>query len=133
MRKLIAGAAVALSIVAGSIVGLASPAAAATPYSNCDPGWVCFYTEQNGGGSMCTWPGNDHDWKTGDDIRSWATTKNVKSVANRGLSETYTGVAYYADPDYITRMGCTPRGGSGNLKGTYKLRSHLWVTGRCAN
>lgn len=131
MRKLVTGTAVALSIVLGSALGLAAPAAAAAPYSDCASGYVCFYTEQNGGGSKCTWFDNDNDWTSGNITCSWATTSNVRSIANKGKSKDFTGVAYFSEAYYGNRQGCTPQGGSGNLRGNYKLRSHKWISGSC--
>jgi hypothetical protein len=127
MRKIISGTALSLTAVLGTALGLAVPGVAAAAYSNCASGYVCFYTEQNGGGSKCSWYADDPDWTTGSIKCSWATTSNVRSIANMGTSKSYVGVAYYSGANYGSRMGCTRQGDSGNLRGDYKLRSHKWL------
>jgi Peptidase inhibitor family I36 len=100
-------------------------------YSDCPAGDVCFYTGQNGTGSMCKWSVADPDWTSGSIVCSWATTHNVKSVYNHGTSSSFSGVRYYTQTNYNGSIGCTRQGGQGNLAGTYQLRSHQWVTGHC--
>jgi hypothetical protein len=98
---------------------------------SCNSGNVCFYTGPDGTGSRCMWSNADSDWATGTDVCSWALTTNVKSIWNRGTSTSYTGVAYYKQTGYTDRVGCTRQGRSGNLAGTYKVRSHRWISGSC--
>jgi Peptidase inhibitor family I36 len=98
---------------------------------SCNTGNVCFYTGPDGTGSRCMWSVADSDWATGTDVCSWALTTNVKSIWNRGTSSSYTGVAYYKQTGYTDRVGCTRQGASGNLAGTYKVRSHRWISGSC--
>jgi hypothetical protein len=75
--------------------------------ANCTAGNVCFYTGQNGTGSMCKWSNADNDWTAAPVICSWAKT------------------------NHVSRIGCTRQGVQGNLAGTYQLRSHEWTTGSC--
>jgi hypothetical protein len=98
---------------------------------SCNTGNVCFWTGPDGTGSRCTWSGADPDWATGSIVCSWALTQNVKSVWNRGTSSSFTGVRYYLQTNYTSPIGCTRQGQSGNLAGTYKLRSHKWISTSC--
>lgn len=128
MHKIVKSAAVSLALGLAATLGLAAPAAAAPrAYSDCPSGNVCFYTEQNGGGSRCQWDLDDPDWTTGTYKCSWATTSIVRSIFNNGKSTKLVGVAYYSAANYSSRMGCTRQGAAGNLSGTYKLRSHKWL------
>ncbi|MBB1242134.1 peptidase inhibitor family I36 protein [Streptomyces durbertensis] len=121
---LAAGAAVAAS----AAVLMAPGTANAASYSDCKKGNICFYTGSNGTGHMCQWDGNDSDWRGGGITCSWAGTHNVKSVYNNGFASGYKDVVYYTGANYQNRIGCTKVGNQGNLAGTYKLRSHKWVT-----
>jgi hypothetical protein len=40
-------------------------------------------------------------------------------------------VAFYASTNNNDRIGCTRQQQGGNLAGTYKVRSHQWITGNC--
>jgi hypothetical protein len=62
---------------------------------------------------------------------SWATSNNVKSVWNNGVSSSYTGVVFYLERNYVHRVGCTQQGHRGNLVGDYKVLSHKWTSGSC--
>jgi hypothetical protein len=124
--KLLATAGVA-AVIAVAVPGVAGAAPAAWA---CNTGNVCFYTGPDGTGSRCMWSVADPDWATGGTVCSWALTTNVKSVWNRGTSSA-TGVAYYLQTNYTNRVGCTRQGQSGNLAGTYKVRSHRWISSSC--
>ncbi|MEU9144980.1 peptidase inhibitor family I36 protein [Streptomyces sp. NPDC048349] len=117
----------------------APPAAAAPVPSNaalaqaaidCGTGNVCFWTEYNFTGQRCAWSVADPDWQGGSIRCSWAATTNVKSVFNAGTSSA-TGVAYYLSTDYNNRIGCERQQHGANLAGTYKVRSHRWISGSC--
>jgi hypothetical protein len=97
----------------------------------CSTGNVCFWTGFDGTGSRCMWDVADPNWATGAYVCSWARTTNVKSVWNRGTNSSLTGVAYYLRPNYSDRIGCTPQGARGNLRGTYMLWSHRWINTSC--
>lgn len=96
----------------------------------CPSGYVCFWTGANFTGSKCQWDVADPDWQGGSIRCSWSATHNVKSVFNAGTSSA-TGVAYYSGANYQNRKGCTRQQHGGNLAGTYKLRSHRWISGSC--
>jgi phosphodiesterase/alkaline phosphatase D-like protein len=119
----------ALALTAG--LALAVPGTADAAAFSCPSGHVCFYTGDNGTGSRCLWSTADPDWRNGAIQCSWAADRNVRSVFNNGTSPSFTGVVYYKGASYQDRAGCTRQGQSGNLAGTYKLRSHQWTTGRC--
>lgn len=93
---------------------------------------ICFFTGRNGTGSRCTWDVADADWAGGAVRCSWALTTNVASVMNLGTSDDgSTGVAFYRGTNYTTRAGCIRNQHGGNLAGTYKLRSHKWISSSC--
>lgn len=127
-------AAVAIAATATLFGTGVSAVAAVTPhasYSDCPSGSVCFYTGRNGTGSMCQWSNADNDWTAAPVICSWAKTTNVASVYNNGTSRSFTGVVYFTQTNYVSRIGCTRQGVQGNLAGNYQLRSHEWTTGSC--
>ncbi len=111
-----------------AVVLVAPGTAQAASYDDCQSGDVCFYTGANGSGQMCAWDGDDPDWRTGAVKCTWAATTNVRSVYNNGTKGVYQDVVYYSGKDYTNRIGCTKVGKKGNLTGTYRLRSHKWVT-----
>src|SRR6266516_4905918 len=121
-----AGPAASTAGPAASTAGLAAHATVTeipnASYSDCRAGYACFYTGANGTGSMCAWPVADPDWTSGTYVCSWATTHNVFSVYNHGTTPNFTGVVYYLQTNYRSRIGCTPQGRQGNLAGTYQLR-----------
>ncbi|GGU13257.1 peptidase inhibitor family I36 protein [Lentzea flava] len=98
---------------------------------DCNTGNVCFWNGFGGTGGRCMWSVADPDWTSGDIKCSWATTKEVKSVYNRGTSSSLTGVVFYRNTGYNNRIGCTRQGQKGDLAGTYQVRSHQWTNGRC--
>ena len=127
-------AAVAMSVAAVTSLALPASAAQAAPASaaavDCASGHICFWTGANFTGSKCSWDVADPDWQGGAVRCSWAATTNVKSVWNAGTGD-FSGVAYYRGANYSDRVGCTRQQHGGNLAGTYKVRSHQWITGSC--
>ncbi|MET8763785.1 peptidase inhibitor family I36 protein [Lentzea sp. NPDC004782] len=137
------------------VVGVAAPSAQAAPVApaaaavgavgaaydtetgqalaawDCNTGNVCFWNGFGGTGGRCMWDVADPDWTSGTVKCSWATTKEVKSVYNRGTSSSLTGVVFYRNTGYNDRIGCTRQGQKGDLAGTYQVRSHQWTNGRC--
>lgn len=103
----------------------------ALPAWDCNLGNVCFWNSFDGTGGRCMWDVADPDWTSGSATCSWATSRAVMSVYNRGTSSGLTGVVYYRNTGYNTRAGCTRQGQHGNLAGTYQLRSHQWTNGSC--
>jgi hypothetical protein len=97
----------------------------------CKTGHVCFWNEFAGKGGRCMWEVKDDDWTSGSDKCSWAASKEVKSVYNRGTSSTLTGVVFFRNTGFHDRIGCTKQGKKGDLAGTYQVRSHQWTNGRC--
>src|SRR5690348_2540175 len=81
---------------------------------DCNTGNVCFWTGFGGTGSRCMWDVADSDWTSGTIKCSWATTKEVKSVYNRGTSSA-KGVVFYRNTGYNNRIGCTKQGQKGDL------------------
>ncbi|MEV7541573.1 peptidase inhibitor family I36 protein [Streptomyces sp. NPDC089915] len=143
MRKNRVGMAVstaALALTAALVPATAEAAPAAVPVPSrealaraaidCGSGNVCFWTEFNFTGQRCAWSEADPDWLSGSIRCSWAGTTNVKSAFNAGVSSA-TGVAYYLGTDYTDRIGCERRQHGANLAGTYKVRSHRWISGSC--
>ena len=129
MRKLKAWRVLVAGIMLAAVLP-AAPAQAAAAWS-CPAEHVCFWNGFNGTGGRCFWDIRDPDWTGGSIVCSWATTQNVRSIWNRGTDTRLTGVAYYLNKNYVNRVGCTRRGVRGNLRGTYKVLSHQWVTGVC--
>ncbi|MEU2749347.1 peptidase inhibitor family I36 protein [Streptomyces collinus] len=124
-----------LAVTAAAVTTLAVPssasAAPAAPAAvDCASGHICFWTGANFTGSKCAWDVADPDWQSGAVRCSWAATTNVKSVWNAGTSSS-SGVAYYRGANYSDRVGCTRQQHGGNLAGTYKVRSHRWISGSC--
>lgn len=120
-----AAAATALAVPTSASAAQAAPTAV-----DCASGHICFWTGANFTGQKCAWNVADPDWQGGAVRCSWAGTTNVKSVWNAGTSSS-TGVAYYRGANYDDRIGCTRQQHGGNLAGTYKVRSHKWISGSC--
>lgn len=97
----------------------------------CSIGHVCFWNKFDGKGDRCMWENKDDDWNSNPVRCSWAGSKEVKSVYNRGTSSQFTGVAFYGNTGFHDRIGCTRQGQKGDLTGTYKVKSHQWITTRC--
>lgn len=110
-------------------IGAAVPSAQAAVNYQCDSGYVCFYSETNGYGQKCSWEGNDDYWLNSPGRCSWAGTKVVKSVYNRGTSG--MDVLYYdaVGSKGKDKVGCVDQGQKKNITGSHLLRSHLWVHG----
>ncbi|WP_029391628.1 serine/threonine-protein kinase [Streptomyces xiaopingdaonensis] len=96
-------------------------------YIRCPENNVCFFSERNGNGDMCSYRGSDGDWAKGDGC-AWTRRKPVSSLFNNGdLKNPYYKVEFYLRPHYKARVGCTSINQQGNLTGTYRVRSHRWV------
>ncbi|MGX1028602.1 hypothetical protein RKD38_003283 [Streptomyces ambofaciens] len=113
-------------------------------YHRCPVASVCFFSEPNGSGEMCSWEKDDADWLSGADTCGWTRDRPVASVFNNS-SDDSTGlgaVAYYRGRDFTpvgedvtrknsrNRTGCTSQRNQGNLAGTYAPLSHQWIA-RC--
>ncbi|MBT2507174.1 protein kinase [Streptomyces sp. ISL-98] len=111
-------------------------------YHRCEAGSVCFFSERNGNGLMCSWRGNDKDWRSGRETCEWSRTRNVRSVFNNDQeSRTTHDLAFYWERDWRpkaygddravkgdARIGCSTVNTQGNLTGEYAPLSHRWIT-----
>jgi len=110
-------------------------------YHRCPAGSVCFFSEPNGSGEMCSWHEDDADWLSGEDTCMWTRNQPVRSIFNNS-SDDETGlgaVAYFRGRDFTpigpdvtrknarNRTGCTAQRTQGNLAGTYAPLSHKWI------
>ncbi|MEU9782868.1 protein kinase [Streptomyces phaeochromogenes] len=113
-------------------------------YHRCPADSVCFFSEPNGSGEMCSWDEDDTDWLSGPDTCEWTGDQPVKSIFNNSSDgENGLGaVAYFRGRDFTpvgadvtrenarNRTGCTSQRNQGNLAGTYAPLSHRWIA-RC--
>ncbi|ARX85868.1 serine/threonine protein kinase [Streptomyces alboflavus] len=131
-----AAGALALALTAAGVVYGNWPVAYG--YHRCPAGSVCFFSERDGNGDMCSWRGDDTDWLAGGRTCRWTEARPVKSVFNNDQeSKANHDVAYWRGPDFVPtgydreretkRTGCTSVNQQGNLEGTYTPRSHRWV------
>ena len=133
-----------MSLALLGVVGVAAPSARAQAPGvahdtetgqvlaawDCNTGNVCFWTGFGGTGGRCTWDVADADWTSGAIKCSPATSREVKSVYNRGTSSA-TGVVFYRDTGFNDRIGCIAQGQKSDLAGTSRVRSHQWTSGTC--
>ncbi|WP_262505220.1 serine/threonine-protein kinase [Streptomyces sp. TRM68367] len=107
-------------------------------YHRCPRNSVCFFSERNGNGDMCSWQDKDPDWQTGSATCPWTATAPVRSVFNNIDDRRRSrAVAYYRGTGYTPadadrrrmaqRTGCTSVNSMGNLAGTYAPRSHKLI------
>jgi hypothetical protein len=97
----------------------------------CSSGFVCFFSGSGGTGKRCAWSGADDNWLAGTVTCSWSEADSVESVRNNGTSTAFNGVRYYTRINYVTSVGCIPRGAKGTLNTSRLLRSHKWESGSC--
>ncbi|MFD9008138.1 serine/threonine-protein kinase [Streptomyces sp. NPDC059552] len=100
-------------------------------YERCRRGAVCFFSEENGRGEMCSWVDGGADWINGPTPCPWSSREAPRSVYNNGFDLTegasQVDVLYYGQPARQEMLGCVKVGTRTNLSGTYRLRSHAWV------
>jgi hypothetical protein len=112
-------------------------------YHRCPRDSVCFFSEHNGKGDMCSWRGDDPNWQAGEETCAWAADGPVRSVFNNLAEERKNrDVAYYRGTDFqpagydrareAQRTGCDRINSMDNLAGTYSPRSHRLVD-RCSS
>ncbi|MEV4037220.1 protein kinase domain-containing protein [Streptomyces umbrinus] len=113
-------------------------------YHRCPADSVCFFSEPNGSGEMCSWEEDDTDWLSGPDTCEWTSGQPVKSIFNNSSDDEngLGAVAYFRGRDFTpvgadvtrenarNRTGCTSQRNQGNLAGTYAPLSHRWIA-RC--
>ncbi|MEV7000190.1 serine/threonine-protein kinase [Streptomyces sp. NPDC093982] len=145
---LVGGAYVHVNHDDGTPVYEALPAAARAPisgdgkvsvgYDRCPQDSVCFFSEHNGWGDMCSWRGDDTNWQAGEEVCEWAADGPVRSVFNNLAGNRRNhDVAYYRGTDFeaagydrsreAQRTGCDRVNSMDNLAGTYAPRSHRLV------
>jgi hypothetical protein len=133
-RALAIGSVVATALVAVPVAASAAeqgPQARRVSAANfdCPTGDLCAYSGPDGTGSRCVWSGSDDNWLSGSISCSWAGTKPVLSVYNKGTSPDYEGVALYLSPNYVDQAFCAQQGTATDFEGVgVKTRSHQWVT-----
>ncbi|MFI8817359.1 MULTISPECIES: peptidase inhibitor family I36 protein [unclassified Streptomyces] len=137
-RHRLALAALGAALAVGSALSTGSGATAATSadaraaWDGCVAGDICVYSGDNGTGSVCAWDGDDSDWLGGAVKCSWAGTKNVHSIWNRGTggAGSYRHVKFYEKASHAAYVGCVDQNAKGNNGGSAgrQLRSHKWVT-----
>ncbi|WP_251073119.1 serine/threonine-protein kinase [Streptomyces sp. ISL-43] len=105
--------------------------AGAVGYDRCRRGAVCFFTERDGRGEMCSWVDGDTDWTDALGPCPWAARGAPRSVYNNGfdLAEgaAKVDVLYYAQPAEGELLGCVKVRTRTNLDATDRPRSHAWV------
>ncbi|WP_171165260.1 peptidase inhibitor family I36 protein [Streptomyces sp. I05A-00742] len=116
----VAAAALVAAFGAAPAVSAAPEAPAATSLAafNCAPGHFCIYSDWNGSGTRCQWS-DESRANTADDCSFIQRGQNVRSVRNA----TGHRVQYYTGTNHRSRVGSTPAGQSGNLQGSYQIRS----------
>lgn len=97
---------------------------------NCDPGYVCFYTEANGQGAYCYTNYSNREWSNSN-----CDEHVFKSYYNNGYSgpDVADHVISYASKGYSNSNGCYhygPDEGQGNMTGKH-IRSVQWFNGEC--
>jgi serine/threonine protein kinase len=107
-------------------------------YHRCPEGSVCFFSEHNGNGEMCSWREDDDDWLTGEETCAWAADRPVRSAFNNiADGRRLHDVEYFRGKDFTPagndrrrmaqRTGCSAVNSMGNLAGTYAPLSHRLV------
>ncbi|GAA3067604.1 hypothetical protein GCM10017562_37690 [Streptomyces roseofulvus] len=107
-------------------------------YHRCPSDSVCFFSEHNGNGEMCSWKDADSDWLSGESTCAWARDHPVRSAFNNiADARELHDVEFFRGPDFsptgkdrrrmAQRTGCNAVNSMGNLAGTYAPRSHRLV------
>ncbi|WP_031003075.1 protein kinase domain-containing protein [Streptomyces sp. NRRL F-5727] len=107
-------------------------------YHRCPSDSVCFFSEHNGNGEMCSWKEADSDWLAGERTCAWARDRPVRSAFNNiADARRLHDVEFFRGPDFsptgkdrrrmAQRTGCNAVNSMGNLAGTYAPRSHRLV------
>ena len=117
------------SLATAGVLALREPAPQG--YARCDRGDVCFFTEADGQGEMCTWYDWDVDWLSGNIVCDWAKDTNPRSAFNNGYDgDPYNDVHLFRSTNYKVPTGCVQSNAKVNFPGDTGLlvRSHEWVT-----
>lgn len=134
-RALIAAGTAALAAGLGAVWGSGlfhlGDSGGTLGYERCWRGAVCFFSEEDGRGEMCSWVDGSADWIDGPAPCSWTARSAPRSVFNNGfdLTEgaTKVDVVYYGQPPQQEPLGCVKVRTRTNLSGTAPPRSHTWV------
>ncbi|MET9688824.1 serine/threonine-protein kinase [Streptomyces sp. NPDC006514] len=134
-RALIAAGTVALAAGLGAVWGSGlfhlGDSAGVLGYDRCWRGAVCFFSEEDGRGEMCSWVDGSADWIDGPAPCPWTARSAPRSVFNNGfdLTEgaTKVDVVYYGRPAQQEPLGCVKVRTRTNVSSTAPPRSHAWV------
>ncbi|MCM9082743.1 serine/threonine-protein kinase [Streptomyces spororaveus] len=100
-------------------------------YDRCWRGAVCFFSEEDGRGEMCSWVDGGADWIEGPAPCPWTARSAPRSVFNNGFDvtegATKVDVLYYGRPAQQEPLGCVKVRTRANLSGQVRPRSHVWV------
>ncbi|MFD6172132.1 protein kinase domain-containing protein [Streptomyces coeruleorubidus] len=107
-------------------------------YHRCPEDSVCFFSEYNGNGDLCSWRDDDTDWHSGGETCRWAASAPVRSIFNNIADERENrDVAYFRGADFepagadrrrmAQRSGCSTVNSMGNLTGRSAPQSHRLV------
>ncbi|MFG2484538.1 serine/threonine-protein kinase [Streptomyces virginiae] len=103
----------------------------ASGYDRCWRGAVCFFSEEDGRGEMCSWVDGGADWIEGPAPCPWTARSAPRSVFNNGFDLTEgaskVDVVYFGQAAQRELLGCVKVGTRTNLSGTVRPRSHAWV------
>ncbi|MFG2232968.1 serine/threonine-protein kinase [Streptomyces sp. NPDC048723] len=134
-RTLIAAATAALAAGLGAAWGSGlfhlGDSAGALGYDRCWRGAVCFFSEEDGRGEMCSWVDGGSDWIDGPAPCPWTARSAPRSVFNNGFDltqgATKVDVLYYGQAAQQEPLGCVKVRTRTNLSGAVRPRSHAWV------
>ncbi|WP_406739378.1 serine/threonine-protein kinase [Streptomyces sp. NBC_00853] len=134
-RALIAAGTAALAAGLGAVWGSGlfhlGDSGGTLGYERCWRGAVCFFSEEDGRGEMCSWVDGSADWIDGPAPCPWTARSAPRSVFNNGfdLTEgaTKVDVVYHGQPPQQEPLGCVKVRTRTNLSGTAPPRSHTWV------
>ncbi|MGW7328145.1 serine/threonine-protein kinase [Streptomyces sp. NPDC054840] len=105
--------------------------AGASGYDRCWRGAVCFFSEEDGRGEMCSWVDGGADWIEGPAPCPWTARSAPRSVFNNGFDlhegATKVDVLYFGQAAQQEPLGCVKVRTRTNLSGTVRPRSHAWV------
>ncbi len=107
-------------------------------YHRCPEDSVCFFSEYNGNGELCSWRGDDADWHSGGETCRWAASAPVRSIFNNIADERENrDVTYFRGADFepagadrrrmAQRSGCSTVNSMGNVAGRAAPQSHRLV------
>ncbi|MER6916971.1 protein kinase [Streptomyces sp. NPDC000594] len=124
---------VAMAGVLAGVLLRGAPTAEAAGYDRCARGDVCFFTEPDGQGEMCTWhegggrgKGADRG-RPGPDPCVWGLLGAPKSVLNNGDRDEQPHARFYRNTGFRQSAGCLQPLERRNLNGRVTVRSVKWL------